>query len=103
MILEMRREWPDEITTSVPLVAIGDLAFYGIPGELFCWYGMQLKARSRFRFPFVLGLANGRIGYIAERVFPTKDSFDTPLDLTQRTFGQLDDAGERMIRAALTL
>jgi len=103
MILEMWREWPDEITTSVPLVAIGDLAFYGIPGELFCWYGMQLKARSRFRFPFVLGLANGRIGYIADRVFPTKDSFDTPLDLTQRTFGQLDDAGERMIRAALTL
>ena len=103
MVLERWREWPDEIEAKIPLVAIGDLAFYGIPGELFCWYGLQLKAHSRFRHPFVLGLANGRIGYIADRVFPTKDSFNIPLDFAQRSFGKKDDAGERMVRAALSM
>ena len=101
MVQEMWQEWPDEIDTGVPLVAIGDLAFYGIPGELTCWYGLQLKAQSRFRYPFVLGLANGRIGYIADRVFPTKDMFNVPLDFAHRRFGEHDDAGERIVRAAL--
>jgi hypothetical protein len=103
MVLEMWRSWPEEIETGCPLVAVGELAFYGIPGELFCWYGMQLKARSRFRHPFVLGLANDRVGYIADRVFPTKDIFDAPLSFADRRFGERDDAGERLVRAALRL
>ncbi len=103
MVLAMWRTWPEEIVTGCPLIALGEVAFYGIPGELFCWYGLQLKARSRFRHPFVLGLANDRIGYIADRVFPTKDIFDAPLNFKDRDFGQRDDAGERMVRAALKL
>jgi len=103
MVLEMRRSWPEEVETGCPLVAVGELAFYGIPGELFCWYGMQLKARSRFRHPFVLGLANDRVGYIADRVFPTKDIFDAPLNFADRRPGERDDAGERLVRAALRL
>ena len=103
MILRIWREWPDEIQVKVPLIAFGELGFYGVPGELFCWYGLQLKAQSRFRYPFVLGLANGRIGYIADRVFPTKDSFNTPLNFAQRRFGDIDDAGERLVRAALDM
>ncbi|OGG50911.1 MAG: hypothetical protein A3F84_00120 [Candidatus Handelsmanbacteria bacterium RIFCSPLOWO2_12_FULL_64_10] len=103
MVLEMWRSWPGEIETGCPLVAVGELAFYGIPGELFCWYGLQLKAHSRFRHPFVLGLANDRIGYIADRVFPTKDIFDAPLNFEDRRLGERDDAGERLVRAALRL
>lgn len=75
----------------------------GWAGELFCWYGLQLKAQSRFRYPFGLGLANGRIGYIADRVFPTKDSFNIPLDFAQRQFGETGDAGERLVQAALRM
>lgn len=103
MVLGMWQSWPDEIETGCPLVAVGELAFYGIPGELFCWYGLQLKAHSRFRHPFILGLANDRIGYIADRVFLTKDIFDVPLNFADRRFGQKDDAGERVVRAALRL
>jgi hypothetical protein len=103
MVLEMGRSWPEEVETGCSLVAVGGLAFYGIPGELFCWYGLQLKAQSRFRHPFLLGLANERIGYIADRVFPTKDIFDVPLNFADRRFGARDDAGERLVRAALGL
>jgi len=93
MVLEMWRSWPEEVEAGCPLVAVGELALYGIPGELFCWYGLHLKARSRFRHPFILGLANDRIGYIADRVFPTKDIFDAPLNFADRRFGERDDAG----------
>ena len=102
-ILKRWREWPDEFQAEIPLIAIGELGFYGIPGELFCWYGLQLKAQSRFRYPFILGLANGRIGYIADRVFPTKNIFNVPLNFAQRRFGEIDDAGERLVRAALRM
>jgi len=103
LVLDIWPEWPDEIAAGVPLVAVGDLAFYGIPGEMGCWYGLQLKAQSRYCFPFVLGLANGRIGYIADRVFPTKDIFNVPLRFADRRFGEVDDAGERIVRTALSL
>ena len=103
MVLEMGRSWPEAIETGLPMVAIGELAFYGIPGELFCWYGLQLKAHARFCHPFLLGLANDRIGYIADRVFPTKDIFDVPLNFAERRFGEREDAGERLVRAALRL
>lgn len=103
MVLEMWPTWPDEVLAGCPLIALGDVAFYGVPGELFCWYGLQLRARSPFRHPFILGLANDRVGYIADRVFPTKDVFDLPLDFATREFGRSGDAGERLVRTAIGL
>ncbi len=91
------------IPTQLPLGRIGDLVFYGIPGELLCWYDLNLKARSRYKYPFLLGLANDRIGYIADRIFPTKDIFNVPLDFENRPFGQTGDAGEKLVQAALKL
>jgi hypothetical protein len=56
----------DEETLTVQLQAIriGDLAVCGIPFESFVEIGLELKDRSPFAQTMVIGLANGRHGYL---------------------------------------
>ena len=54
----------------VMVVRIGDVAFVGLPGEIFCEFGMDIKSRSPFRNTIVMGLTNDDREY-----FPTKISF----------------------------
>jgi hypothetical protein len=54
----------------VMTVRIGDLAFVGMPGEIFSEIGMDIKARSPFKNTIVMGLAND-----ARKYFPSKVSF----------------------------
>lgn len=56
----------DEATLSVKLQAIriGKLAVCGIPFETFVEIGLELKDRSPFSRTMVIGLANGRHGYL---------------------------------------
>ncbi len=55
-----------ENTIAVKLQAlrIGDLGVYGIPFEAFVEIGLDLKKRSPFPQTMVIGLANGRHGYL---------------------------------------
>ncbi len=48
-------------------VVVGDTAMISFPGELFTEIGMQIKSRSPFRHTYLIGLANGKIGYIPTR------------------------------------
>lgn len=49
-------------------ISIGDVKIIGIPGEVFCEYGLKLKERSSPLFTF--GYSNGLTGYI-----PVKDAY----------------------------
>lgn len=53
--------------TTLTAIRLGDVAFVGIPGELFARLSLQLRERSPFRHTFVIGLANEEIGYIPDR------------------------------------
>lgn len=46
---------------------LGDVAFVGVPGELFARLGLAVRRRSPFRYTYILGLLNGEIGYIPDR------------------------------------
>ncbi|MBU4211581.1 MAG: hypothetical protein KKD33_03245, partial [Verrucomicrobia bacterium] len=48
-------------------IAVDDYAFISFPGELFTEIGMRIKAESPFRHTYILGLANGHVGYIPTR------------------------------------
>jgi len=48
-------------------ILIGDVAFVGIPGELFAELGMEIKRRSPFRYTYIVGIANDYIGYLPEK------------------------------------
>jgi hypothetical protein len=52
--------------TWMQVILLGDIAFVGVPGELFAELGMEIKRRSPFRYTYVVGLVNDYIGYLPD-------------------------------------
>jgi hypothetical protein len=48
-------------------IAVDAAAFLSFPGELFTEIGAQIKAESPFARTYIIGLANGSIGYVPTR------------------------------------
>lgn len=54
----------ETLTVKIQAIRIGDLAVCGIPFETFVEIGLDLKKQSPFPQTMVIGLANGRHGYL---------------------------------------
>lgn len=68
--LEMSKTQDVVDSLEVMVVRIGDNAFVGLPGEIFCEFGMDIKSKSPFANTMVMGLTNDDRSY-----FPTAVSF----------------------------
>jgi hypothetical protein len=68
--LEMRKNQDITDSVEVMVVRIGDVAFVGLPGEMFNEFGIDIKAKSPCKNTIVTGLTNDERSY-----FPTKVSF----------------------------
>lgn len=55
----------------IQVLAIGDSAWVGVPGELFCRIGLDIKERSPFANTYIVGYANVYQGY-----FPTPIAYE---------------------------
>ena len=56
------------LEAEVQVIAIGSqLAWVGLPGEIFTELGMAIKAASPFRYTIIAELANGSLGYVPDR------------------------------------
>jgi neutral ceramidase len=52
----------------VMVITVGDeVAFVGVPGELFVELGLMIKQGSPYQYTVINALANGAIGYVANR------------------------------------
>ncbi|MFH1476977.1 MAG: neutral/alkaline non-lysosomal ceramidase N-terminal domain-containing protein [Verrucomicrobiota bacterium] len=71
-------------------LALDDCAFISFPGELFTEIGQRIKAASPFRYTYIIGLANGSIGYIPTREAIPQGGYEP---LTRR----LDDSAAEII------
>ena len=56
-----------EISIEQTCITVNDCAFLSFPGELFTEIGMHIKAKSPFLHTYIIGLANGEIGYVPTR------------------------------------
>lgn len=65
--LERIHEVPEEASTWVQALRVGDLALVTAPGELLVELGLEIKARSPFGQTMVLELANDSVGYLPGR------------------------------------
>jgi hypothetical protein len=67
----------------VQALRIGDIAVCGIPFETFVEIGLDLKKRSPFPHTIVVGLANGRHGYLPTFEQHTLGGYETWLGTNQ--------------------
>jgi hypothetical protein len=85
-----------ELSTSMAIFTIGDIALIGTPGELFIELGLALKQNPHFAQTFVAGYCNDLIGYI-----PTRAAYDEggyEVDTARIAVG----SGEAIVAAALS-
>lgn len=57
----------EPVTVEQTCIAVGDTALISFPGELFTEIGTEIKRMSPFGRTYVVGLANGEIGYVPTR------------------------------------
>lgn len=56
-----------QVECEVQTISIGDLSITGLPGEIFCVFGLHIKMGSPFKYNIVSELTNGSNGYIYTR------------------------------------
>lgn len=64
LVLQEMRATTADIIVEQTCFSVGDCAFITFPGELYTEIGQQIKAASPFSRTFIIGLANGYIGYV---------------------------------------
>lgn len=83
----------------VMVVTIGDeLAFVGVPGELFVELGLAIKHGSPYAFTHVNSLANGSIGYIPDRKGHSEGAYGASLLTTRCSPGSGEALADSAIR-----
>ncbi len=82
----------------VMTIALGDeVAFVGLPGEMFVELGLAIKQNSPYRYTFINTLANGAIGYVANRKAYREGSYGASTATTRSNPG----TGEALVDSAV--
>lgn len=62
--LPLEYEGMDDVELEMQVVSVGDICFVGVPGELTCELGQEIKWHSPFRRAFIAYGATAYMGYI---------------------------------------
>jgi hypothetical protein len=91
-----------QVPAAVRAISIGGTALVAIPGELFCQFGLDIKAGSPFRQTMVVGTANGCVGYLptAEAMGPQGGGYEPRLCRSSKL---VPEAGYQLRDTALRL
>lgn len=84
-----------EMTTSMSVFALGDLAIVGIPGEAFVEFGLALRANPYFAHTLVACYCNDLVGYLPTREAYAQGGYEV------ETARVAEGSGEAIVAAAL--
>jgi len=86
------------LEAEVQVIALGDdVAWVGLPGEIFVELGLSIKQHSPFRHTIIAELANGNIGYVPNREAYPQGNYEV---VTSRC---APGSGERLAQTAIEL
>jgi len=69
----------DDVACEIQVLRLGDALVVGVPGELFCQFGLDLKAASPAPITVIAAYANGYVGYLAGREDYDLGGYETSL------------------------
>ena len=101
-IVEVAERDGRPIEAEVQVIAVGpDIAWVGLPGEIFTELGMAIKKASPYPFTIVSELANGSIGYVPNRKAYAEGNYEPESARCAAGSGEmLVDAATRLLVAA---
>jgi neutral ceramidase len=97
MLVRMHDAQERRDTAEVMCIRLGDAAVVGLPSEIFCELGMEVKRRSPARRTIVCELANDWFGYIPTRVSFEQGGYEPSTGSTEYVPG----TGEKLADAAV--
>lgn len=85
-------------SAEVMVISLGDeLAFVGVPGELFVELGLAIKHGSPYQYTMINSLANGSIGYVPDRKGQSEGAYGASPQSTRCNPG----SGEALVESAI--
>ncbi len=97
-ILETVEKQNVPLLAEVQVIALSDdLAIVSLPGEIFVELGLALKKASPFKHTFIAELANGSVGYVANREAYPQGNYEIVSARNEA------GSGEKLIEVALKL
>lgn len=102
LLVDYMAKTSPEAEVEIQAMQIGESLFIANPAEFFCELGLAIKRQSHFPNTFIVGLANGCVGYVpTEDAFaPTGGGYETVLDTASNLEVQ---AGNIIVNASLEL
>jgi len=103
-ILKFEERAGEPFVCPVQVLKIGEIAFYGMPGEIYVEFGKMLKERSPFKYNMPANLANGCVGYVPIRELFAPNIYESKIGMSNKI---IPDGGymmvDRLIELANTL
>lgn len=93
-------ELPRRLETLVSAGRVGDAAWAGMPGEVFCELGLAIKQQSPFPHTMPIELANDYLGYICTPEGIEQGGYETWLARSSLPTGE---GGWKLAKACITL
>jgi len=101
-VMELAPRQGQPLEAEVQVISLGrDLAWVGLPGEIFAELGASIKASSPFRYTVIAELANGSIGYVPNREAWPQGNYEVVSARCAQGCGEmLVDAAQRLLTEA---
>ncbi len=97
ILLDEMNEKESQANAEIMAISIGNCVFISVPAELFCEFGLQIKQASPYERTFVVGYANGNVGYVPTEKAMRKGGYEIRL---ARHSKLTPDAGEKIVKRA---
>ena len=98
--LRLKKAERDHSLGEVQCLRIGDAAFVSIPAEYFVQHGLRIKTESPVHKTYVVGAANGMVGYVPHKEAFPRGGYETTLALWSKL---APEAGDLLADAAIEL